>query len=67
MAAGRTDHVWTLQEVLMLRVPPWPQLQTAEETVLLDEPGSQRPRCAQMQANGVGREAENLWRVWIAG
>jgi IS1 family transposase len=27
MAAGLTDHVWTLQEVLMLRVPPWPQPQ----------------------------------------
>ena len=24
MAAGLTDHVWTLQEVLMFRVPPWP-------------------------------------------
>jgi hypothetical protein len=29
MAAGLTDHVWTLKEVLMCRVPPWPQLQTA--------------------------------------
>ena len=28
MAAGLTDHVWTLREVLMFRVPPWPQLQT---------------------------------------
>jgi IS1 family transposase len=28
MAAGLTDHVWTLKEVLMFRVPPWPQLQT---------------------------------------
>jgi len=26
MAAGLTDHVWTLKEVLMFRVPPWPQL-----------------------------------------
>jgi hypothetical protein len=25
MAAGLTDHVWTLQEGLMFRVPPWPQ------------------------------------------
>jgi hypothetical protein len=25
MAAGLTDHVWTRQEVLMFRVPPWPQ------------------------------------------
>jgi IS1 family transposase len=25
MAGGLTDHVWTLQEVLLFRVPPWPQ------------------------------------------
>jgi len=25
MAAGRTDQVWTLREVLLFRVPPWPQ------------------------------------------
>jgi hypothetical protein len=29
MAAGLTDHVWTLQEVLLFRVPPWPQPQVA--------------------------------------
>jgi hypothetical protein len=28
MAAGLTDHVWTLREVLLYRVPPWPQAQT---------------------------------------
>src|SRR5438309_1226135 len=27
MAAGLTDHVWSLQEVLRFRVPPWPQTQ----------------------------------------
>ena len=27
MAAGLTDHVWSLQEVLCYRVPPWPQPQ----------------------------------------
>jgi hypothetical protein len=26
MAAGLTDHVWTLQAVLLPRVPPWPQV-----------------------------------------
>src|SRR5262249_20420019 len=25
MAAGLTEHVWTLREVLRYRVPPWPQ------------------------------------------
>ena len=28
MAAGLTDRVWRLQDVLMFRVPPWPQMQT---------------------------------------
>jgi hypothetical protein len=28
MAAGLTDQVWSLQEVLRFRVPPWPQPQT---------------------------------------
>jgi IS1 family transposase len=27
MAAGLTDHVWSLREVLWFRVPPWPQSQ----------------------------------------
>jgi IS1 family transposase len=27
MAAGLTDHVWSVREVLMYRVPPWPQHQ----------------------------------------
>ncbi len=25
MAAGLTNRVWTLREVLLFRVPPWPQ------------------------------------------
>ena len=25
MAAGWTDHVWSVREVLRFRVPPWPQ------------------------------------------
>ena len=25
MAADLTDHVWSLREVLLFRVPPWPQ------------------------------------------
>jgi hypothetical protein len=27
MAAGLTDQVWSLKEVLLFRVPPWPQPQ----------------------------------------
>ena len=29
MAAGVTDHGWSLKEVLRYRVPPWPQPQTS--------------------------------------
>jgi hypothetical protein len=29
MAAGLTDHVWSLREVLLYRIPPWPQSQMA--------------------------------------
>jgi hypothetical protein len=29
MAVGLTDHVWSLKEVLLYRVPPWPQPQVA--------------------------------------
>jgi hypothetical protein len=25
MAAGLTDHIWTLRAVVLFRVPPWPQ------------------------------------------
>jgi len=25
MAAGLTEHVWSVREVLLFRVPPWPQ------------------------------------------
>jgi IS1 family transposase len=28
MAAGLTDHLWPLEELLRLRVPPWPQAAT---------------------------------------
>jgi hypothetical protein len=27
MAAGLTHHVWSLREVLLYRMPPWPQPQ----------------------------------------
>jgi hypothetical protein len=29
MAAGLTDHVWSLKEVLFYWMPPWPQAQMA--------------------------------------
>jgi len=34
MAAGLTDHVWTLREVLLCRVPPWPRQRGYEHAVV---------------------------------
>jgi hypothetical protein len=28
MAVELTDHVWSLREALLFRMPPWPQSQT---------------------------------------
>jgi hypothetical protein len=33
MAAGLTDHVWSLREVLLFRVPPWPQPRVTKRRV----------------------------------
>jgi hypothetical protein len=67
MAAGLTDHVWSLKEVLLYRVPLWPQPQTVCVTVTLDDRGSKRLRCAQMQATWVRRRGENAFRVRMTG
>ncbi len=39
MAAGLTDHVWSLREVLLYRVPPWLQPQTVSNMALVDDRG----------------------------
>src|SRR5262249_25230201 len=39
MAAGLTDHVWTLKEGLLYRVPPWPQPQTVSNRMPVAERG----------------------------
>jgi hypothetical protein len=35
LAAGGTDQGWTLKEVLLFRVPPWPQMQMGENMAWL--------------------------------
>jgi len=47
MAAGLTNQVWSLREVLLFRVPPWPQPQTVSATVSVADRGIARLRCAQ--------------------
>src|SRR5262249_10320046 len=39
MAAGLTDHVWSLKEVLLYRVPPWPQAQMVSNRMLVKDRG----------------------------
>jgi hypothetical protein len=41
MAAGLTKHVWPLREVLLFRVPPWPQPVGCEHAVVV---GSRQER-----------------------
>jgi hypothetical protein len=42
MAAGLTAHVWTLKEVLLFRVPPWPQPQTVNWLRVFRRAGASR-------------------------
>jgi hypothetical protein len=43
MAVGLTDPVWTLREVLLFRVPPWPQRWVATRRVTLRYVSSSPP------------------------
>jgi IS1 family transposase len=54
MAAGLTEQVWSLREVLRFRVPPWPQPQTVSATEPVDDRGVEWLRCAQRQAKRTG-------------
>jgi hypothetical protein len=53
MAAGLTDHVWTLRDVLLFPIPPWPQPQAVEATGEDDHRTTERARCARRQAKGA--------------
>jgi hypothetical protein len=46
MAAGLTNHVWTLREVLRFRVPPWSQPQSLEVADERDDRGAEPETCA---------------------
>jgi len=67
MAAGLTEHVWSLTEVLLYRVPPWPQPQKVQEMAPLDAHGRKQWRCAQISARRLGRRVENAFRVRMTG
>jgi hypothetical protein len=50
MTAELTDRVWTLREVLLFRVPPWPQLQELQVATEHDDRETERAKCARRQA-----------------
>jgi hypothetical protein len=59
MAAGVTDRVWTLREVLISRVPPWPQPHALEETGDNEVRGTARLTCA-------GKSGERIYSGSLA-
>ncbi len=67
MAAGLTDHVWSLTEVLLYRVPPWPQPQKVSAMAPLDDHGRKQWRCAPRSARRLGRRVETAFRVRMTG
>jgi hypothetical protein len=67
LAAGWTEHLWALTEVLGYRGPPWPQPQPLYNRMPVEERGAERLVCAPMQANRDERGVENGPRVLITG
>jgi hypothetical protein len=67
MAAGLTDHVWSLPEVLLYRVPPWPQAQTVSNRMPVDDRARERLACAPMEDNRVERGMENQFGGLMTG
>ena len=67
MAARWTDHVRSLTEVWLSRVPPWPQPQTVEEAVSVDAHGVEPLPCAPREARRLGRGGAHLFRGLLTG
>jgi hypothetical protein len=67
MAADLTDHVWTLQEVLLFRMPPWPHPQAVEEIDDDDEHNARSDRYACDQVKGGQGGLENPFRKVTTG
>jgi hypothetical protein len=67
MAAGLTDQVWSLKEVLLLRVPPWPQPQVRERLGQEAERQTAGDRHVYKPARRPERGAENRMRDLTTG
>ena len=63
MAAGLTDHVWSLKAGLLYRVPPGPQPQTGEAAASMDERELQQLRSAHIPAKRAEWGGDNAWGV----
>jgi hypothetical protein len=50
MTAELTDRVWSLREVLLFRVPPWPQPQELQVATEHDDRETERAKYARRQA-----------------
>ena len=64
---GLTDHIWSLREVLLLRVPLGPQPHGAwpwRPCIIVEV---ERWTCVQTQAKRVGRGLANPFQVRIIG
>jgi hypothetical protein len=59
MSAGLTDRVWTLREMWLYRVPPWPQPQALSPTWKHDERERERARCAYGRGQRLGGRLGN--------
>jgi hypothetical protein len=53
LAAGLTDPVWSLKEVLCSRVPPWPQPQIGSSRIPVEERGVERRSALRWRATGA--------------
>ena len=60
MAAGLTDHVWTLREVLQYRVPPWSQIGELYAAGKHDEREVEHPKCARRRGRRAQRGSVTL-------
>jgi hypothetical protein len=67
MAAGLTDHVWSLREVLFYRVPPWSQPSMVSAMVSVDDCSVAWLRYAQRQTKRTGPGLETGLRERMTG
>jgi hypothetical protein len=55
MAAGLTDHVWTVRAVLLCRVSSWPQLTEPEAACAESDRWAEGARCARREGNNASQ------------